>query len=486
MDRRKYTNDDFKEALLNYGFIYISGEYINANSKFKCYDTDGYIVYPCFDKLENANKFPSKFHKSNPDVIFNIKHYLTLHPECNCSYVSGEYINKKSNLVFKCNCGNTFVTTFEKIINGKKRKCDKCKPIYTRNLSFEQIRSNLLKRGFYLLVSENEFKGVTLTKLKCEDENGYVYDIVYDQIMRSENVKPLHVSFSNIYSIYNINLYLKKYTNGQYECLSSEYTSDKLLFRHVKCGRVFHNTWKNISKNRYLNSLTSNKTGLRCPYCEGIQTESLHASILKQVWLHEVPGTIVEERSCINPQTNCALPTDIVNHEKMIAIEIQSWFHDFEEQKEKDLIKKTFWESKKYSFYAIDHRNYSILEMVQIFFPYLKEIPSYVNLSYSKLDIFRIQELLNNGLTVKEISNNLGISSHRIYDAKKSGKIIYPSNYIRGDYSPVIQCDLNDNYIAEYPSIAEAKRQTGIKYISETLCSGKHFCSGYNWYYKKK
>ena len=124
--------------------------------------------------------------------------------------------------------------------------------------------------------------------------------------------------------------------------------------------------------------------------------------------------------------------------------------------------------------------------MVQIFFPYLKEIPSYVNLSYSKLDIFRIQELLNNGLTVKEISNNLGISSHRIYDAKKSGKIIYPSNYIRGDYSPVIQCDLNDNYIAEYPSIAEAKRQTGIKYISETLCSGKHFCSGYNWYYKKK
>lgn len=67
-----------------------------------------------------------------------------------------------------------------------------------------------------------------------------------------------------------------------------------------------------------------------------------------------------------------------------------------------------------------------------------------------------------------------------------NANIIYPSNYIRGDYSPVIQYDLNDNYIAEYPSIAEAKRQTGIKYISETLCNGKHFCFEYNWYYKKK
>ena len=55
-DRRKYTKENFIDALKSYGYEYIDGEYENVCSKLKCYDGEGYIVYPCFDKLEHSLK----------------------------------------------------------------------------------------------------------------------------------------------------------------------------------------------------------------------------------------------------------------------------------------------------------------------------------------------------------------------------------------------------------------------------------------------
>lgn len=65
--------------------------------------------------------------------------------------------------------------------------------------------------------------------------------------------------------------------------------------------------------------------------------ESSTASIVKQVFKHEFPDTILEDKSCINPKTGRILPTDIVNHDLKIAIEIQSTYHDETYQIEKDI-----------------------------------------------------------------------------------------------------------------------------------------------------
>lgn len=485
-DRRKYTEENFIDALKSYGYEYIDGEYENVCSKLKCYDVEGYIVYPCFDKLEHSLKKPIRFHKSNPDVEYNIQHYLELHPECECTYVSGKYENSRSILTFRCKCGNLFKTSFQNVRYKKKYKCDTCSG-YTKNLSFDKIKTNLENKGFFLIIDEKDFKGITLSPLTCVDKDGYLYDVIYDQVMN--NHFPFSVAKSNKYSIQNINTFLKNNTNGQYVCLSTSYNDrkDLLLFKHLKCGREFKNSWANISRKRCLNSISENKTGAKCPHCECSQLESTHALVLKQVWLHEYPDTEVEERSCINPNTNCSLPTDIVNHKLKIAIEVQSWFHDFDDQKEKDKIKENYWKSIGYNFFAVDHRDYSVLEMIQIFFPYINEIPKYIDLSYSnKIDEMKVQNLLNDGYSVKEAANKLNYKVHAIYDAVGAGKIIYPDNYHRRDHSPVLQCDLNDNYIKEYPTIQEAIIATGVKSISSALCNGRHYCGGYNWYYKYK
>lgn len=351
-------------------------------------------------------------------------------------------------------------------------------------ITFEEIKVILSEHGYEYV--SGEYHGIE-SKLTCVDKKGYL--VLCDiQRMIYKNKGSRIVHSRNPYSILNIKKFVKENTNGEYECLSDEYIGKKnlLLFRHNKCGRTFENNWNNISKNRYKNSITDNKTGLFCPFCQNKQLESTHALVLKQVWLHEEPDTVVEDKTCINPNTNHCLPTDIVNHRLKIAIEIQSWFHDFNDQKEKDAIKKNFWIDKGYNFYAIDQRNYTVLEMIQLFFPTVKSVPDYIDFGYSnKFDDVLAQKLLNETLSVIKVAEIMKCSTHLIYDAIQNNRISYPDNYINSAYSPIVQLDLNGKFVACYSTTNDAIKKTGVKYIASCLHRGRNFSGGYYWVYKK-
>ena len=123
--------------------------------------------------------------------------------------------------------------------------------------------------------------------------------------------------------------------------------------------------------------------------------------------------------------------------------------------------------------------------MIQLFFPYIKEIPDYIDFEYSnKLNDVYIQNLLNEGNTVTEIANKINCKSHTIYDAIRYGRISYPLDYKKAVYSPIIQFDLNGKLIREYDSIKEAIEITGLKSISSALNNGRNIYGGYYWKYK--
>ena len=73
---KKRTNDEAKEILLSYGYIQLD-KYTSSRSPIKCNDLDGYIVYPVLYRLYDGKK-PLRFHKSNPDTIENINHYIKI------------------------------------------------------------------------------------------------------------------------------------------------------------------------------------------------------------------------------------------------------------------------------------------------------------------------------------------------------------------------------------------------------------------------
>lgn len=332
-----------------------------------------------------------------------------------------------------------------------------------------------------MLIDKSDFNGIINTDLICSDNDGYKYKITYDRAMKGKKSYKVHKQ--NPYSIYNINHYLFL-NNVRATCISHSYIDKKTILEFVcdNCGTHIFQTWSNT----YSVCNTESSHIVLCPKCGG-RTESLHACILKQLFKHYYPDTIEEEKSCINPKTGKIMPTDIVNHRLKIAIEIQSEWHDNDYSRYKDSVKRDFWISSGYSFYSPDIRDYSILEMCQIFFD-IEGIPDFVNTEYSnKINVVQIQSMLNLNKSIPHIAKELDINIHRIYDAIYSGKIVKPSSYINADCRPIVQLDRNGYYINEFNSIADAATYNGIS--SGTLVSAltreSHYSKGYFWFDKK-
>lgn len=484
----KYSQEEIEKILLTKGYRYIDGTYKNVKSKLHVIDEIGYHLIVCMDKVCNSNKKAIAFHSSNPYSIPNIGHYLSINNYPCYVYLNQQYIDSKTPLKFTCQCGNTFWASWATMKSKHKIRCDECTG-YSGHLTYSDVVKRFEDCGLTLLCSEEEYKGVTLSPLICADKYGYKYMATFDRL-KTNGGKFEKFHPNNPFTIENLNNYLRLYADGEYVCISTKYEGKRSLlkFQHIKCGRCFENSIANICRNRDLNNITNNKTGARCPHCDAKQLESMHALILKQVWLHEHPDTIVEDRSCINPSTHCALPTDIVNHRLKIAIEIQSWFHDKEHQKIKDEIKRNYWINRGYNFYAIDHRNYTVLEMIQLFFPNMIKIPDYIDYRYAnKTDYSQVQIMLSQGYSIPYISKETHISLHKIYDAIYEGKVIRNSNYKNACFQPVVQMTENYIYINEFESIAEAGRQTGLNSsnIASVLHYGHHYSQGFLWYRKE-
>ena len=280
---------------------------------------------------------------------------------------------------------------------------------------------NLLKENDIILLENDSVDAKT--KMLCLDSEGYYIYVVLSNFLSRHGIGR-RFDKSNAHTINNINHYLTL-NNVHFKCVSNilNNANENLDFECLLCREKVSMPWRNVNKND-----NTNRNHVVCPNCDG-RTESIHALVLKQMFKHYYPDTIEEDKSYTNPITNKICPTDIVNHRLKIAIEIQSQWHDFEDIKIKDKMKKEYWISKGYDFYDPDIRDYSILEMCQLFFD-INEIPEWINYEYSnKINIKEIQKLLNDGLTIIDIAKQLDINKHRIYDAIYNNKLYYPKDY---------------------------------------------------------
>ena len=224
-------------------------------------------------------------------------------------------------------------------------------------------------------------------------------------------------------------------------------------------------------------------SGVKCPNCDE-HFESLHALVLKQIFKYYYPDTIEEDLSCVNPLTGHILPTDIVNHRLKIAIEVQGQWHRFENQKTRDRIKKDFWMNNGYTFYDYGIDNVSVLDYIKYFFPDLDEIPDWVNMDYNKkINIKKAQELLNLGLSVSGVAEQMNVNIHRIYDAIYSKKLFYPDGYKNASNRSVVMLNRERVPIKEYDSYGTAARDNNIKenLIASCIHSKRYYCKGYYW-----
>lgn len=150
-----------------------------------------------------------------------------------CKLVTNEYINSKSKMNLKCECGNVFTTTFTKFRSRNKRKCNDCSGINRLTPKMVKVYSDI--NGLKLL--DNLPNSFTDKRTYVDSESYKVFTSVH-QLRVTLEVRRFHVS--NPYTIENIKTFLKN-NNAGCRLLSREYKSShnhKLLFE-CKCGNQY-------------------------------------------------------------------------------------------------------------------------------------------------------------------------------------------------------------------------------------------------------
>lgn len=468
------------EKIKSDGFTIIS-DFNTIHQGCDVVSNDGYM-YHIGNNYFNKNSMPEAFNKHNKFAIDNIKNYIKIN-NINCNLLSTDYHGNTDKLHWKCECGTEFVTSWASFLHGQHSciKCSRRESLIDRNYIIETASS--LGYEFISDISRASVSDVVHFK----DAEGYKYSQILNNLLNGKRAEKFHNS--NVFTIDNINKYLQSIFYGEYKCIDDHYdgNTNLLLFKHIPCGTIFEATLQDIQGKS-----TRSKTHIyrkQCPTCKHFRKESFHASVLKQVFMREIPDTVCEDRSCTNPNSNRVMPTDIVNHRLKIAIEVQSSIHDKQNQKTKDDIKRNFWINKGYKFYNPDIRDHSVLGLIQLFFPYISEIPDYIDFNYSDcMDYLKIQKMLNDGLSTNQIASDLCLNIGSIRSAIGRRQLLLPENYKEKilNWKPIVCLSPNGEYINRYGTLAEADRNG---FASGTVCrvlyKKQDFSYGLYWLYEE-
>lgn len=246
---------DFNEVinvLKELGFN-LMGEYVNATTKITIVDNIGYKYFLTFKQIKKSKKF-EKFSKTNPYTIYNIKKYIEINCKDTLEYISGEYVDCNSKLLWKCLvCGEYFKDTIIGIIFNKSsyKMCKKC----ACNMTSEKLKNkenlNIFRDNGYKIISK--YRGSN-KKVEIEDTNGYRYSISYSSFKVKNDFKKLSkFSVNNSYSIYNINKYLKD-NDAKCEVVSEVFNGvNKNIDIKCNCGNIYTRVFCNfLNKKLYI------------------------------------------------------------------------------------------------------------------------------------------------------------------------------------------------------------------------------------------
>lgn len=480
---RIYSFEEVEKMVSDMDYIIIKDTFKFYSKKFTVKDSQGYYYLMNGEHIRD-NKHPRQFGKENPYTIDNIKNYIKIN-NIKAKLLSDTYIKNNVSMLWQCECGKTFKRSWADFLQGFTicKDCAKHNRVEKRRIPLDRIYETVDKMGFKIVDDINNVS-ISSTPFSVIDKDNFLYLACWESLNHGKIPEKFHPC--NPYAIHNINNFFKIELKDEFECIDKEYINNMkpLLFRHKKCGNQFYSIWADM----YDLKRNPEMAYCKCSECNTQKTESHHASALKQVFIHEHPDTIVEDKSCINPKTSRVLPTDIVNHRLKIAIEIQSQWHD--NKVEIDKFKKEFWISKGYNFYDPDIRNYSILEMIQIFFPEIDKTPDYVDYNFSNcIDFNKVQELLDKGHTIKEISSILNLNEHSVRHLSTIGKVKLPEDYKAKMFNikAFVRLSKNGEFIKRYETLASLKEDNlAVGTIIRVLKNKQDFAYDSFWVYEDK
>ena len=230
-----------------------------------CIDSFGYkykITPYNLSKRKSLNMTSSSFNNKNPFKKYNL--HLYMQKEGNgCSLLNCPEQIDKEPCLFECGmCNKEFYQLFKRFKGSKRKCCPRClkKRKTKRMRDILYVENIFLKAGYEML--ETEYHGMHYAYY-IKDKEGYKGRMLpYTAQKKNSKIERFHTK--NIYSIENINLYLKK-NNIDLECVETDvFGTYKPLKFKCPCGELFFCIWDNVKKgkwkcNRCSNSMSNNE-----------------------------------------------------------------------------------------------------------------------------------------------------------------------------------------------------------------------------------
>ena len=183
------------------------------------------------------------------------------------------------------------------------------------------------------------------------------------------------------------------------------------------------------------------------------------------------------------PNHNCIIEIHGLQHYK----DVSGWDSKYEDVKNNDIYKKNLAIKNGINLYIeIDARLSSYNWLKDNYIKGMKGIFEISNEVFSKAFeysqksiMYKILELWKIGMSIKDLSNELGVSKQLVSRHLIASKSIGISNY--GTPKKILQYDLNLNLIKIWDSHSEARKSTGINTILEVCNLKNKTARGFIW-----
>ena len=165
----------------NNGYFLLSKKYINSEGELILKDKDGYKYSPSWDTFRSSiykKSNLSKFHVINKFSVENLILFIRKE-DVPLEYLGGKFINMtEKNISFRCICGKSFNSSFEKIVNKKHSwSCPSCaenKRTSARYIPIDKVKERLKFLGLEMTDESSYRKIRTPFEVRCLVCN-YVY-----------------------------------------------------------------------------------------------------------------------------------------------------------------------------------------------------------------------------------------------------------------------------------------------------------------------
>lgn len=278
---------------------------INWGVYLRILDCDGYRYYTKTDSILCSRTLGSRFAKSNPNSIDNIKLYLSKKGIIDVELLSTVYESEDKKLALRCSCGEIFYRDWGHIKQSERLKCEKCAYKSNRRMKFDFVQKVFEDNGLILL--DKELNGSNY--YSCETKDGYKCLCYLWNIKKGIKADPFREN--NPFFFENFKKYVSR--NSTSKLISVGMRQIQL---QCCCGQDF-----SISRARFWNS------SLRCDLCKRKLSTN---EIMVKNYLDSIGERYIRQYRFVGCRDKRPLPFDFYLPQRDICIEVQGEQHYFE------------------------------------------------------------------------------------------------------------------------------------------------------------